>query len=343
MSFLTTGIQDHLFTSGEVLVAKRGRILLHEKETALRQQRFFDLASLTKPLATTLLVMLAVQDKKLSLDDPIEKFFATKTLRGVTLSRFLNHTSPLVDWFEFRLEFKSADKILTQILNEKKLIRKTRETRGVLYSDLGFILVGAILEKTYKQDLATLFAKKIAKPLRIEAEAFFVDLHHKRKFSVTKFVPTEDCKIRRKTMQGEVMDENAWLMHGVAGHAGLFATADAVHKILLELRRAKLGKSKLFAKKTFSLFCLPKKNRKPTERYFTLGFDTPTKPYSQSGNSFSKDTIGHLGFSGTSFWWDLKKDFWIILLTNRCIHGRANKAFVAWRPLFHDNLMMKLK
>ena len=345
MNSLTQAQHDQLFTNAEVLVAKVSRVKLHQK-VGDNAQRYFDLASLTKPLATTLLFMIAVQDGLLTLTDTVDAYLPTTTLTGVTLTRLLNHTSPLTDWFDFKTiglkksAFAQNKKtILAQILNNKELLR---HTPGVVYSDLGFMLLGAILETVHGDDLATLFAQQIAKPLGIARDAFFVPLHHKPLSAVSHFVPTEKCTWRKKLLQGEVMDENAFLMGGVAGHAGLFATATAVHRILSELRLARLGKSKFITRDCFQIFCEPTTTRSVAKRYFTLGFDTPTQPGSQSGKKFSKKSIGHLGYSGTSFWWDLQKDFWVILLTNRCIQGRENHKFATWRPEFYDQLVRSI-
>ena len=138
------------------------------------------------------------------------------------------------------------------------------------------------------------------------------------------------------------MDDNCFAMGGVCGHAGLFGTATDIHKILLELKQAQLGQSAFLKNETFKTFCLPDENRKSRQFYFTLGFDTPTQGLSQSGSQMSPQTIGHLGFSGTSFWWDLQKNTWIILLTNRCYPDRKNFKISDFRPQFHDFILKTL-
>lgn len=132
------------------------------------------------------------------------------------------------------------------------------------------------------------------------------------------------------------MDENAWVMGGVSGHAGLFGEAKAVHAILNEWRRARLGQSTIISPGTFESFCTPEMPRILDKRDFTLGFDTPTLPGSQAGEKISPNAIGHLGYAGTSFWWDLDRDAWIILLTNRAMPSRSNELIKKMRPLLHD-------
>lgn len=309
-------IDEKQFSTAEVLMARKGRIVLHQKQG---QGKFFDLASLTKPLCTACLTLLAVQEKKLSLTDTVDKFFFTKTLQGVTLKKFLNHTSPLIAWANFQ-KTKWQDLLSRQIY-----LRKGKQT---LYSDLGYILLGKILEKVYQNDLKTLFRNKIARPVHLENEIFFCPNKIQKSQSV----------FSEKNRKGIVQDRNAFVLGGACGHAGLFGTAKAIHAILKEFRKAFFGQSKIISKKTFLLFCKPDPKRKMSRRHFTLGFDTPTKPSSLSGKYFSKNSIGHLGFTGTSFWWDLEKDLWIVLLTNHLYFGRGQQTF---RPQIHDALMRK--
>lgn len=131
------------------------------------------------------------------------------------------------------------------------------------------------------------------------------------------------------------MDEHAWMMGEVAGHAGLFSTANEIQIWLLELRRGLQGKSRLFPRPIVSRFLAMPKKRRRDQPFFTLGFDTPSK-VSQSGKNFSAQTVGHLGYAGTSFWWDLKKDAIVILLTNRVHPTRENNKIRDFRPSLHD-------
>ena len=152
---------------------------------------------------------------------------------------------------------------------------------------------------------------------------------------------------------GEVMDENCFVMGGVAGHAGLFSTCEDVAKWLLELKKAKEGKSRLIDQKTFRVFCLdPLKEQESRrtgeqkgvhrpDRFFALGFETPSHP-SSSGKYFSSNSLGHLGYTGTSFWWDLEKDWMVILLTNRVHPTRENKKIQEFRPKLHDLVVKEI-
>lgn len=347
---LDQAVAAGVFPHAELLVARKGRVLGHFRAgRAARGAHFFDLASLTKPLVTTVLCMLAVQEGKLDLHATVARTFKTGTLGAVTIASLLHHTSGLIDWFDFARSPISRHKILENILNDPMLRRKTGAT---LYSDLGFIVLGEILEKIHGRSLDKIFATRVARPLKIQASLFFQPTKISSGMNAQKrprlpkaahrFFPTEICAWRGRTIQGEVMDENAWILGGVAGHAGLFGTAKAVHRLLLELRRARFGKSRLIKAETFAAFCTPDVRRRLSERHFTLGFDTPTRPGSQSGRYFSKNSIGHLGYSGTSFWWDLEKDVWIILLSNRCMPTRENKKLSVFRPRLHDAIMKSI-
>ena len=196
----------------------------------------------------------------------------------------------------------------------------------VLYSDLGYIVLGKILEKAYQTNLKNLFFKKIATPLHLEDAIFFCP----------NKIQKSQCVFSEKNRKSVVQDCNAKTLGGACGHAGLFGTAKAIHNILREFRKASFGKSKFISKKSFVTFCKPDPKRRVSERVFTLGFDTSTQPGSLSGKFFSKNSIGHLGYTGTSFWWDLEKDVWIILLTNRLYFGGQPESF---RPQIHDHLI----
>lgn len=334
-----------LFGAAEVLVATRGDVVLHEKCGLSSGQKYFDLSSLTKPLAMGLVCLKAFEEGRLSPDDLISDFFPTKTLSGTTVGELLNHTAPLIDWHDFARPYlrqvapdssRNTARILRKILTDSKLTRLGGRT---LYSDLGYIVVGEILKKQYGKNLDRIVHDKVTGLLGLDKDLFYAPLGRRRTRPSKGFVASETCVRRKRLIQGEVMDENSWVMGGVSGHAGLFGTALGIHGILAELSWASLGKSRYFSRAAFEIFCQPDPKRKFSERKFTFGFDTPTRPGSQSGKYFSKETIGHLGFSGTSFWWDMKQDLWIILLTNRCLFGRAKGEFSKWRPRFHDELM----
>lgn len=340
-------LEQKKMSAAQVLVASSGRLRFFKCYGEAGVRSFFDLSSLTKPLATALMAMRSLEEGLLSLDDPVEKFFPGKNLVAVSIRSLLNHSSPLVAWRRFyppakiddEIHFeKNHQRVLHSILHEKKCLRDVSETK-VVYSDLGYILLAAILEKVWQKDFANIFYDLISTPLGLKREIFFLPRGKKLPFAKKYFVPTQFCLVRKRLVQAEVMDLNCYHLGGVSGHAGLFSGALAVHWILQELRRAKVGKSRLFGKKTFDIFCKPAANRKVSERYFKLGFDTPTQPGSLTGKMFSKNTIGHWGYSGTGFWWDLDRDLWVITLMNHYRFHNDSRRMTELRPRIHDLLL----
>lgn len=348
---LNEGIAEGVFPNAELLVSHGGKVLYYDRVGCYPdpERAIFDLASLTKPLCTAITAALFFQENKIRLDDPVTFFFSTATLKHVTIRELLNHTSGIADWAPLysemlrqpTLDFKRNKKVILEIiLNDDNLIRVPGRP---VYSDLGYILLGAILEKVGKGRLDHLFKTQIAARLGLADSMFFVPLDAPPRIPKEQFVPTEVCALRKKTMQGEVMDRNCYVQGGVSGHAGLFSNAQSINRVLSELRQASLGKSGLIKKDVFDLFCRPDPRRAWDEVTFTLGFETTTKGKSQSGTFFSKNSIGHLGYAGTSFWWDLDRDFWVILLTNRCLPDRKNFKIQQFRPALHDFVITELE
>jgi CubicO group peptidase (beta-lactamase class C family) len=147
---------------------------------------------------------------------------------------------------------------------------------------------------------------------------------------------TERCPWRQRLVKGEVHDENAFCLGGEAGHAGLFGTAEAVETLLGALLAAWHGRQGrgAFSPEIVRRFLAP-----PADGGRALGFDVPTPGASSSGRWFSPFTVGHLGFTGTSFWMDLERQIIVVLLTNRVHPSRANERIRGFRPLLHDAVM----
>lgn len=346
-ALLQDGLDRHVFTAAEALVVSRKKVQFHHRVGKCYKNSKFDLASLTKPLATGLLALQLWDEGVLDLDQPVSDFFKTKNLKCVTVRELLEHRSGLQAWHPFlrnqlsksKMDFAAnREKILRSILNDKGMLQKKQ---GVVYSDLGFIVLQAILEKAGRGRFQFLVGKKILRPMGIRNSIFFRDQSLKLKFA-KQFVPTEFCVHRKKWIQGVVQDENAYLMGGVAGHAGLFGNALAIHRILLELDKARAGQSKVFSEAV--ALALFKGLRQPIAKRerFVLGFDTVSKP-SFFGTTFSrKMSLCHLGFSGTSFVWDLKKDVWVVLLTNCRVFGRESQKIQGFRVKFHNAVKERL-
>jgi CubicO group peptidase (beta-lactamase class C family) len=201
-----------------------------------------------------------------------------------------------------------------------------------VYSDIGFIVLGEAIERIGGEPLDKFCEREIFKPLGMKDTMFNPSAELK-----AKIVPTaDDTWFRHRVIQGEVHDDNAYVMGGVAGHAGLFSTAEDVLKFAQCMLR---GAAPLFRRGTVELFT--RRETEPAGTSRALGWDTPSQP-SQSGRYLSPRAYGHLGYTGTSLWIDPEKDLAIVLLTNRTWPDNKNEAIKKWRPIIHDAVVEEL-
>lgn len=331
------------------LLAARGETVLHQGFYGEAQAgTLFDIASLTKPVATTTLMMLAVREGRLALADPLAERLAAITQpahRRITLGHLLSHTAGLPPWRPYHREIPQAmigtpaakGHILSAILQEPL---STPSGKLCEYSDLGFILLGFVLEQTYRQPLDHLFEEKIARPLGLQ-NTFFVPLSEKEKFHGRRFAPTEDCPWRGKVVRGEVHDPVAYCLGGVAGHAGLFSTCADIHLFATALLAAFRGDSGWLKPETVRAFLDPPESPSSTGHgTFLYGWNTPSFSGSSAGRRFPPRSIGHLGYTGCTVWIDLDKAFSVILLSNRIHPSDSNIRIRSFRPRLH-NLLYK--
>ena len=331
------------------VIAGAGVTRLDGKGVAVVPKTIFDLASLTKPLATALGILLLVDRGHLHLNDRLADLCplpVPPTKKEITVAQLLSHSSGLPPYKEYFRNFPpDTDNthhlaLLAAILDAPLAYPTGRDCR---YSDLGFILLGEILERISGISLDAFFLQNISRPLHIENELFF----RRRKANgametdmekITKFAATENCPWRQRTLQGEVHDEHCHLLGGAAGHAGLFGTAAAVSKLCAAIldgvqgRTTALPLSRTVLKKALS-------PQYPGHTW-CLGFDTPSLTgYTSAGNLLSRRSVGHLGFTGTSFWIDPAEEITIVLLSNRIHPSRENKKIRDFRPWFHDQVL----
>jgi len=306
----------------------------------------FDLASLTKPLCTTLCTLALIdagqftwRDSCLSQLDPD----ISSEKNGISIQDILRHVSGLPAYQPYFHQFEpctgreNIPHLLQHILAEPL----THPPGSIsLYSDLGFILLGRLIELNTRQTLDRFFYHTIAKPLHLDSYLRFLPIGTVGQYEKEAMPATEYCPWRHKLLQGEVHDEHCWLMGGVAGHAGLFGTAEGVLLLCEHL-----------------LDCWQEKKRHPAfsndllryaiewnddSGHWALGFDRPTPGQSSSGRYFSPSSVGHLGFTGTSFWIDPDRQLIVVLLTNRVHPSRENMKIREFRPFFHDYLLEKI-
>jgi CubicO group peptidase (beta-lactamase class C family) len=360
-------IAQGVFPGAVVLVGSHGDVVyerafgyrsLIPDKTPLQANTIFDLASLTKPLATTVAIMSLVREKKIRLEDQVTRFIPTYGVFGKHLTTFrhlLNHSSGLPAWKPYyeeviklekggRLNFIASGAAKTFVLGQIHRERPLHPpgSRSV-YSDLGFILLAEMIETLSNATLDRFCQEKIFRPLGLRSTAFvdLTQLKRRRLEPIEELIaPTEHCPWRKKILCGEVHDDNAYAMGGVAGHAGLFSCAGDIHKMISHLRRCLHGEEQFFPQALVEQFLA--KDESIQDSSFALGWDTPSPEQSSAGHYFSPRSVGHLGFTGTSMWWDLDKDCHIILLTNRVHPSRKNDKIREFRPYIHDLIMKVL-
>lgn len=351
---LKTACREGIFPGASLLVA-RGEEVLYEQviglarvvPTALelRSTARFDVASLTKPLVTTSLAMLAVDRDAVDLREPLSaRLPVGEPWATMTPWHLLAHASGLASWRPLYLELEQAQE-RREVGQTRQEIRAWMRRQVVaqdpvyaqgersLYSDLGFMLLDWWLEAVHGDRLDRVFAREIAEPLGC-ASSEFVDLDVPPKHPAEQYVATEACSWRGRLLQGEVHDQNTFAMGGISGQAGLFTTARDVHRLLLELHRAWNGDPSLFGTETVRAFWRP--SGVPGSA-FRLGWDGPSaKGYRSAGHHFGPHAVGHLGFTGCSIWLEPEQGYWIVLLSNR-VHPRTdNQQIRQFRPLLHD-------
>ncbi|GBE53766.1 penicillin-binding protein 4* [bacterium BMS3Bbin14] len=325
------------------LIKTWGRTRKGKKGEKVNPETIFDLASLTKPLCTTLSILCLIDQGVLDWSDSLDMLLRAEIepgKRNIRLDQLLSHSSGLRSYRPyfagFAPEIKKDNKknLIKALLEEPLAYEPGSECR---YSDLGFMLLGEVVERVSGRQLDTFFNEKIIKPLKIEEAPFFSALNSNRSKKTEKFAATENCPWRGRVMQGEVHDEHAWLMGGVAGHAGLFGTIRAVLLMTEKILHQWQGQEKHPAYSTTTLQRALKK--KYSDQTWCLGFDTPTPGGSTGGKYLSPQSVGHLGYTGTSFWIDPERDLVMILLTNRVHPTRKNEQIRIFRPLFHDTVV----
>jgi len=330
------------------------RSLLPEK-SPMNVETIFDVASLTKPLATTVAIMLLVREKKIRLDDQVTRVIPMYGVLGKSLTTFrqlLSHSAGLPAWKPFFEEIIKSEKsgrinfvasraaksyVYEQIHRDKPLSPPGSQS---LYSDLGFMILGEAVEILTGNTLDRFCQERIFKPIGLRATGFvdLTQLRARRLQPVEEMIaPTENCLWRKKILCGEVHDDNAYAMGGVAGHAGLFSSAGDIDALLVRLDQCRTGKNDFLPRPLVEEFLT--KVQTLSHSTFALGWDTPTPGQSASGSHFSPRSVGHLGFTGCSLWWDLEKNCHVILLANRIHPTRKNDKIKEFRPQIHDLIM----
>ena len=343
-ALLQNAIAEHGFPAASVAVTHKGKLVAHKAfgrftyepdAPATTVDSIFDVASVTKIVATTGMAMILYELGLLDLDMPAVALvpeFAADNPRNpeVTIRMLLAHSSGLPAYEKLFLESKTREELLAAAFATQ--LTADPGTRAE-YSDIGFIILGIALERLAEEPLDSFCRREVFGPLGMLHTAFRPPAAWHDSIPPT----VDDHSFRHRVIQGEVQDENASLMGGVAGHAGLFATAADLAifaNAMLE------GGRPILRPETLAVFT--KRESSPAGTTRALGWDTPSSP-SQSGKYFSATSFGHLGYTGTSLWIDPERQLSVTLLTNRTWPDCANQAIKQVRPRFHDAVVEALE
>ncbi len=355
---LKQAIADKLFPgaafgvlyNGETHTAATGHFTYEPGSPAVTPHTIFDVASITKVVATTSMAMILYDRGLLKLEAPLESILPAfnpqhdPQRKKVTLRMLLAHSSGLPAHEYLDQRFHTRDEARNNAIAACLTMPLVNEPgTAAVYSDIGFILLGLALEAIAAEPLDQFCFREIFQPLGMTS-TFFSPAPSLR----AGIAPTQNTP---HLIQGTVRDENAILLGGVAGHAGLFSNVpDLLRFAQCILNGGRTSENKpLFKPATVTLFATRASTPAGTSR--ALGWDTPSAP-SSSGRHFSAHSIGHLGYTGTSLWIDLDRSLAVVLLTNRTWpdHGIPQAANLPdrqepirrIRPAFHDALLQAL-
>jgi CubicO group peptidase (beta-lactamase class C family) len=351
-AWLQRGTQEGVYPGAVLLVAQGGDIaffeeagfrLLLPQAAPMQRDTIFDLASLTKPLATTLAVMKLVDQQAIGLDQPLTDLLQRilpKEKEAITPRLLLCHSSGFSDWEPLYRELERFEPKRRKDLLREQLVRLPLHYapgKGVLYSDLGFMVLEWLIEETAGMAMDRFLDRHFYAPLGLKKTVFSTDEMLKQ-FGGDQFAATEECPWRKEVVLGRVHDENAYALGGYSGHAGLFGTAEEVFTLVNLMREHFRGEREDYVNpETVRGFFSRQDIAKGST--WALGWDTPSPEESSSGDFFSAGSVGHLGFTGTSIWLDLERDVIVVFLTNRIHPTRDNEGIKEFRPLLHNVIM----
>ena len=322
---------------GELVGLKAfGKFDYSRESPAVAADTIYDLASVSKAVATTTAVALLYQQGRLQLEAPLVRYLPEfGGIAGhdqITVRHLLTHTSGLPAYE--RLFRKARDK---QALLER-IYAMPLAGNKFIYSDFGMILLGEIIERVAGQPLDQFLHRQVFEPLGMMDTSY-----RPPKSLLARIAPTEQDKLfRKRLIRGEVHDEHAWVMGGVAGHAGLFSTArDLAVFAQMMLNGGAYGGRRILERRTIQEFTTRQPGPPGSTR--ALGWDRPSRKGSSAGAHFSPRSFGHTGFTGTSLWVDPEKQLFVVLLSNRVHPTRANQQIRKLRPAVHNAVVEALR
>lgn len=341
---------------GVLIVAKNGKIisksvggyLTYEKLAPTRFETVFDVGELTSAIVTSTLLMKLVQEGRIDLNHRVSRFFPGFNVMGkgpITIGHLLSHYGglpPTAPFFEMLIKENDGARcgILTSkgakdfiITEVSRLSVKFEAGTKQVPSCLGYILLGAIVELLTGMPLEKAAHKYIFQPLGLRSSSF-IDLSLLRRKGIIpiteRIAPTEECQWRGKELRGEVQDDNAWAMGGIAGHAGLFTTATDALLFGEEMLSAYKGESALLSKQVVQAFWAgPTTNEAGASWRF--GWDSPGRDNGLYDVGFSEKAVGINSITGCSLWIDPAKDLVAVLFTNALHPNRSNRKVRSFR------------
>ena len=344
-SIMNEAIQDHAFPGGQLLVAKDGAVVYNKSFGSFKYSSgspkvdgstLYDLASVTKVIATTSAIMKLFDESKIQLDDPVTKYipeFGNHGKEKILVRNLLLHNGGLPAFKRLYLTCKSPQEVLDSVYQTETIYPLGDST---VYSDFDFILLGKIVEKISGATLDKYVDSVFFKPLGMKSTMYKPPSSIWEKVSPTEY----DSIYRKRLIQGEVHDENACALGGVSGHAGLFSTASDLAIFLQMIMNGGSYGGKQYLKPETIKFFTSRQNQHSSR---ALGWDTKTmNGYSSAGSLFGEKSYGHTGFTGTSVWVEPEKNIFVILLTNRVYPTRNNSKILQIRPKVHDAVVKAL-
>jgi beta-glucosidase-like glycosyl hydrolase/CubicO group peptidase (beta-lactamase class C family) len=348
---LRQAVADSAWPGGVLLAAKDGQVFIHEahgyhtydRREPTRRGDIFDLASLTKVVATTSAIMKLYDQERLQLDDPVVKYLPqfrgptprdTETKAKITVRHLLTHTSGLPPFRQYFLMGGDAQARLDSVFRTGLECAPGDTT---VYSDIGLIILGKLVEAVAGKPLDVFVSEEIFQPLGMNDTYFNPPLSR-----LKRIVPTEFSKAEGGYIRGHVHDENAYSLGGVAGHAGLFSTArDLALFAQMMLNGGIYRDVRIFQPETVELFTRRANIVPGSSR--CLGWDSPSNR-SSGGVYLSSHSFGHTGFTGTSLWIDPENQIFVILLTNAVHPLRRYKypRYFDWRQRIHATVYESL-
>jgi CubicO group peptidase (beta-lactamase class C family) len=312
-----------------------GRLSYDADARPVTADTLYDLASLTKVVATTTMAMILVDEGRLDLDRPVQDYlpgFRGPGKEAVTVRHLLSHSSGLDWWAPLYREIRGREAYVEQIQAMDLVYPPGSRS---LYSDLGAILLGEVLERAAGQPLEDFVRQRVFAPLAMRDTMFRPPAALR-----PRIAPTEHDPWRGRVVHGEVHDENGFALGGVAPHAGLFGTAADLARFAQMLLGGGVFEGRRIVSRAIVELFTRRAGVPGSDR--ALGWDTKSAEGSSAGAQFSARSFGHTGFTGTSLWIDPERRLYVILLTNRVHPTRENQLIREVRPAVADAVVRAL-